>query len=188
MVRPEVRDGERAQASAAARTCCTDLAGESPVPVSAGAPGSRLRAVGEILPTQAERQQPLGREQPGRPQREVNAAAPSVLQPKGVWESRAAHVTAKATHIDLVPERSVGLPGVRAAACPDRSMRNWRGPTRQPTSGKDRAYKAGAESARSQEGVRGARSTWEAVQYNAVEGRGLTSVASGLGVSARACP
>ena len=39
-------------------------------------------------------------------------------------------------------------------------------------SGKDRAYKAEAESARSQEGIRGVHSTEEGVQDNALEGRG----------------
>ena len=54
------------------------------------------------------------------------------------------------------------------------------------TSGKDRAHKAGVESARSREGVRGVRSTDEAVKNNAVEGRDLASVTSVVEVSARA--
>jgi len=39
-----------------------------------------------------------------RPQQSVNAIAPSNCQPKGVWEGRAAHVTAKA--IDSVLDRN----------------------------------------------------------------------------------
>jgi hypothetical protein len=66
----------------------------------------------------------------------------------------------------------VGFPGVEAAACSERAVRNWRGPPRQPASGKDQGYKPGGESFWSREGVRGARSTVEAVHENAVEGRG----------------
>jgi len=40
-------------------------------------------------------------EQSGGPQHKVNAAASTDYQPKGVWEGRAAHVTAKATDIIL---------------------------------------------------------------------------------------
>ena len=42
----------------------------------------------------------------------VNAIASSDYQPKGVWEGRAAHVTAKATDSTLEPERVLDLPGV----------------------------------------------------------------------------
>jgi hypothetical protein len=38
---------------------CIDPAGESPVPVSAGAPGSRPQAQGEIPVSRAGRQEPL---------------------------------------------------------------------------------------------------------------------------------
>src|SRR6266850_5222942 len=69
----------------------TEPAGESPAPVSNGAPGSRAQP-GEILQAAAGRQKPLRREQERRPQHEVNPAASSHLQS----ESRAAHVTAKA--------------------------------------------------------------------------------------------
>jgi len=49
----------------------------------------------------------------------------------------------KATDSRLVPERLLDLSGVGAVASFDRGVRNKRGPTRQPTSGKDCAYKAG---------------------------------------------
>jgi hypothetical protein len=116
----------------------------------------------------------------------VNAVeASSDCQPKGVRESRAGHVAAKAMHSVLDPERALGLPGVEATARVEGSGRNRRDPRRQPTSGEDRAHKAGAESARSRQGVRGARSTCEA-RDNRVEGRGPALVALALGVSARA--
>jgi RNA-directed DNA polymerase len=187
MARPEVPEHETARAGEGTETCCTDLVGASPTPVSAEAPGSGLPEGGETRPAEAERQNPLLERANERAATEVNATASSVLQPKGVRESRAAHVTAKTTHIDLVSERSVGLPGVEAAARSERAVRNGRGPPRQPASGKDPGYKPGGESLGSREGVRGARSTDEAVHENAVEGRGLASVASVEEVSARAC-
>jgi hypothetical protein len=117
----------------------------------------------------------------------VNASASSDFQPKGVREGRAAHFTAKAMHSVPVPERALGLPGVWAAARYEGAVRNRRDPTWQPTSGKDRAYKAGAEIARSREGVRGVRSTDEGGD-NPLEGRDPASVTLALGVSARAWP
>ena len=142
---------------------CIDLAGESPVRVSAGAPGSRPRVGEEILPSQAGCQRPtLCGEQSHGPQRVVNAEqASSNYQPKGAWECRADHVTAKAMHTTQEPERVVGLPGVLAAARGERSMRNRRGPPRPPTSGQAGRMSAGAEIGRCREGVRGGHSTDE---------------------------
>jgi hypothetical protein len=167
---------------------CTDPAGESPARVSVGAPGSRHQPGREIA--QAERcVESLvygGSEDAGR--NLVNAVeASSDHQPKGVRESRAGHVAAKAKHSALGPERTLGLPGVEATARVEGSGWNRRDPHRQPTSGEDRAYKAGVEVARSRKGVRGARSTCEA-RDNRAEGRGPALVASALGVSARAWP
>ena len=76
------------------------LADERSVRVSAGAPGSRLQPGGEIRPRRAECRKPLKRgEQGSGPQQEVNAAASSNYQPKGVGKGRAGHVTAKATRL-----------------------------------------------------------------------------------------
>src|SRR3989304_5668618 len=147
---------------------CTFPAGESPVRVSAGAPGSRHQSSGEIPGAERCVESLLGGSgEAGR--NLMNAAASSHYQPKGVREGRAAHVTAKATHSAPGPERALGLPGVRAAA------------------GKGRAYKAGAEVARSREGVRGVRSTGEGGE-NPLEGRDPASVPLAVGVSARAWP
>jgi len=166
---------------------CTGPAGASPVRVSAGAPGSRHQYTGEISYAKrcVESLEVGGSEGAGR--NKVNASASSDYQPKGVREGRAAHFTAKATHSVSVPERTLGLPGVRAAARYEGMMRNRRDTTRQPTSGKDRAYKAGAEVARSREGVRGVRSTCEGGE-KPLEGRDPASVTFALGVSARAWP
>ncbi len=137
---------------------CIEPAGGSPVPVGAGAPGSRPRAGGEIRLAQAGCQKPLRREQARGPQLEVNAAASTEEQ----WESRAAHVTAKAMSRGPVPERSWGLPGVRAVARAQGSMRNRRGPSARPGSGQGVSYKPRVKSSRRAAGVRGDRSTVEA--------------------------
>lgn len=186
-MRPEASEPESARAGASTAACCTDLVGASPTSVSAEAPSSRLPEEGETRPTEAQRQKPHMEGANEQAATKVNATASSVLQPKGVRESRVAHVTTKAMHIDLYSDWSMGFPGVEAAACSERAVWNWRGPPRQPTSGKDQGYKPGGESSWSREGVRGARSTVEAVHENAVEGRGPASVTSALRVSVRAC-
>jgi hypothetical protein len=161
------------------------LAGESPVQVIAGEPGSRPQPRRGDPPGQAGRQEPPWAGARKRAATLVNAIASSHLQPKGVWEGRAAHVTAKATDSMLDPERTLDFPGVWAAARFHRDSRNRRDPTWQPTSGKDRAYKGHPEIARSQEGVRGANSTVEGGD-NPSEGRRPASVTPELRVSARA--
>src|SRR3970282_1550627 len=94
---------------------CTVPAGGSPVRVSAGAPGSRHQSSGETPGAKrcVEGLEVGGSKEAGR--NHVNAAASSHYQPKGVWEGRAGHVAAKAMDSVLVPERALGLPGVRAA-------------------------------------------------------------------------
>jgi len=164
---------------------CADLAGESPARVIAGEPGSRPHLAGETLVGRAGRQKPLLAGAKKRAATLVNATASSDYQPKGVQEGRAAHVTAKATDSMPVPERMLDFLGVRAAARFDRDSRNRRDPTRQPTSGKDLAYKGQTEIARSREGVRGASSTDEG-GHKSPEGRRPASVTPELRVSARA--
>jgi len=136
---------------------CIEPAGGSPVPVDTGAPGSRPRAGGEILLARAGCHKPLRRERARGRQLEVNAAASTEEQ----WESRAAHVTAKAMSRGLVPERPWGLPGVRAAARVQGSVRNRRGPSAWPGSGQGVSYEPKMKSSRRAAGVRGDRSTEE---------------------------
>src|SRR6266545_2301955 len=71
----------------------TGPTGVSPVQVSTGALGSRPQSAVERWSDRAGRREPLRREQERGPQHHVNPAASSEEQ----WESRAAHVTAKAT-------------------------------------------------------------------------------------------
>jgi hypothetical protein len=166
---------------------CTVPTGGSPVRVSAGAPGSRHQSAGEILQTERCVKSLEAGGSKGAGRNKVNASASSDNQPKGVREGRAAHVTAKAMYNALDPERALDLPGVWAAARYEGAVRNRRDPTWRPTSGKDRAYKAGAEVARSREGVRGVRSTGEGGD-KPLEGRDPASVTLAVGVSARAWP
>jgi hypothetical protein len=111
--------------------------GESPVRVSAGAPGSRLRLRGEIRATRRSVKSPCKRgEQTDGLQRSVNAVASTKYQPKGVWESRASHVMAKATDSILDRNGCWISPGSQAAARWERITRNRRDPTRQPSRAK----------------------------------------------------
>ena len=170
------------------RESCTVLAGASPVSVSAGAPSSRVQSWVERPRAERTVESLLGgSDEAGR--NRVNAEqASSKYQPKGVWERRAGHVAAKATHSPRSrPGSGLGLPGVRAAARFDRTVRNTRDPSRRPTSGGDRAHKAGAESARSRAGVRGAHSTGEGGD-KPLEGRSPAWVVLVTQARARACP
>src|SRR5262247_2515705 len=88
---------------------CASPAGESPVPVSAGAPGSGPRTSEGDLDVQAGRRKPsaghpVRREQARGPQHDVKPAASKDRQSGG----RAAHVTAKATLTARAPERAAG--------------------------------------------------------------------------------
>jgi len=157
MVRPD-EPVRRCLSLAGTGSRCIEPAGGSPVPVGAGAPGSRPRAGGEIPPARAGRRKPLRRERARGPQRHVNAAASTETQ----WESRAAHVTAKATSRGPGPERPRGLPGVGAVARAQGSVRNRRGPSARPLSGQGVSYKPRVKSSRRAAGVRGDRSTREA--------------------------
>jgi hypothetical protein len=73
----------------------------------------------------------------------VNAIASSYSQPKGVWEGRAAHITAKATDSTLGPEWVLDLPGVPGGGTSEQSNAEQERPYPAAESGKDRAYKAG---------------------------------------------
>ena len=124
------------------RESYTTPAGERPVQVSAGAPGSRLQVWGEISwPERSVESLERGSNEAGR--NRVNTTASSHYQPKGDWEGRAAHVTAKATD-STRKDRSVcwNSPGYEVVARFEGAVRNTRGPHRRPALGKDRTYKA----------------------------------------------
>ena len=163
MVRREGKADEVAQAADSAEPSCTFPTGESPALVSAGVPGSRLPRVEEIPPAKRSVESPRqeGSNDSGRNKVKAGKAS-SDYQPKGDRECRAGHVAAKAdAQCRVDPDGALGLSGVLAAARAEGEGWNTRDPSRQPTSGKDRAHKARAESERSRAGVRGVRSTKE---------------------------
>jgi hypothetical protein len=73
----------------------------------------------------------------------VNASASSHYQPKGVWEGRAAHITAKATDSSQGLERRLDLSGVAGGGTLAQKGVEQERPYLAAGSGKDRAYKAG---------------------------------------------
>ena len=178
MVRPDDRRHPNASADGSDGSGCIDPAGESPVRESVGAPGSRLPTAVERPDVEAQRRKPVnsGKQARGPQPSEVNVAASSNCQPKGVREGRAGHATAKATDSDQDPNRSLDLSGVETAARAQGSMRNGRGPTRSSSSEEAERISAEREIATCREGVRGGRSSEEAVD-NAVERRTPASVA-----------
>jgi hypothetical protein len=182
MVRHEAKARLNPQGLGSAAACCASPAGESPVPVGVGAPGSRPQAVEGELHARAGCQKPVRRRKPRSgeqargPQHEVKPAASTDLQPAG----RAAHVTAKATLLAQEPKRAGGCGGVWGAARVQGLERNVRGPSAQPESGQARSYKPKAKSSRAQresEGIvvldaKARAGATKAVRHNAAGGKG----------------
>ena len=136
-----VRRDEADRSSSASRRWSP--AGASPASVSAGAPSSRPQASAERRVVQAGCQEPLRREPVRGPQHHVKSAASTNLQS----ESRAAHVTAKATSPGPRSggARAGGLGGVGGAARGHGDERNTRGPSVQPVSRQRGSYKPTAK-------------------------------------------
>ena len=157
-----------------APSSCAFPAGESPVPVGAGAPGSRPQVWEGDLLARAGCQKPVvrrescGGEQARGPQREVKPAASKEKQSG----SRAAHVTVKATSVALVPERVAGPGGVRGAARVQGGVRNTGGPSRWPLSRQGGPYKPRAKSGVVERESEGVVVLGMAVGHNAVGGKG----------------
>jgi len=147
MVRRDVSSLEFGVLDESREACCAFPTGESPVPVSAGAPGSRSQGEGEIPRPRAGRRKPTScGEQVRGPQHEVKSAASKERQSGG----RAAHVTAKATPSALVPDRASGPGGVWGAARVQGDVRNTGGPSVRPWSGHGGSYKPKAKSSAAQ--------------------------------------
>ena len=143
MVRRDDRRSVRARARSESRSSCASPAGEEPVPVSAGAPGSRSQARGEIRVSRAgrrelaKRRESYSEEQVRGPQHEVKSAASTDEQSEG----RAAHFTAKATRDARAPEHASRLGGVRDGARVQGEERNTRGPSALPSSRRGASHK-----------------------------------------------
>jgi len=182
MVRHEAKDRLIPQGGGWAAACCARPAGESPVPVGVGAPGSRPQVLEGDLCARAGRQKPVRRREPRSgeqargPQHEVKPAASTDLQPAG----RAAHVTAKATSPGREPKRAGGCGGVWGAARVQGQVWNVRGPSARPASGRACSYKPKAKSRRAQresEGIvvlhaKARAEATKAVRHNAAGGKG----------------
>ena len=118
---------------------------------------------------QAGCQKPPRREPVRGPQPYVKPAASTQLQP----ESRAAHVTAKATSAAPQPgERAAGLGGVWGAARGHGVRRNTRGPSAPPPSRQSASYKPKAKSSRAQRESEGVVGPVIIATNNAVGGKG----------------
>ncbi len=168
MVRRDASVGSTSPEARLSLACCAFLAGGSPVPVGAEAPGSRLRARGEILVAQAERREPLRREQQRGPQHEVKLAASKEKQSG----SRAAHVPAKATSGAPVSERASGPGGVGSAARVEGEAWNTRDPSASPSSGQGASYKPKAKSSAAQRESEGLVVPSRVATNNAARGKG----------------
>ena len=120
------------------------LAGESPVRVSAGAPGSRLQPSGEIRPRRAECQKPL--KQRGANQRAATTGERCSLVKLSAERcsrgpSRSCHGEGSRQHPG--PEGMLDLFGVSGGGTLGQSNAEQERPSPAALSGKDRAYKAG---------------------------------------------
>jgi hypothetical protein len=153
-----------------AASCCTSPTGASPVSASAGAPSSRPQASEEIPVARAGCRKPLRRKQARGPQLKVKPAASIDLQP----ESRAAHVTVKATSAARISEEAgaAGLGGVWGAARVQGVVRNTRDPSGRPVTGQAGSYKPKAKSSGAQRESEGIVVLWIAATNNAAGGKG----------------
>ena len=134
MVRPERRDF---------------LAGERPVRVSAGAPGSRLQAGGEIRPCEAECRKPL--KQRGARKRAATLSERCSLvklSAERCWKRPSRSCHGEGNGQQSGPERLLDLSGVEGGGTFPKKSAEQERPYLAAESGKDRAYKAGRRKAR----------------------------------------
>ena len=173
MVRREDSKPTEGRPTDTAGSRCTTPAGESPARVIAGEPGSRPAFEAERPKDEAWCGKPLKAkadkgEQLRGPQHEVKPAASRDLQ----WESRAAHVTAKATPAARESGWAEGFPGVEGAAREEGGVRNTRGPSARRQSPQVAPYKPKVKGADAQRKSEGPVVPLMSVQQNALGGRG----------------
>src|SRR4051812_27014311 len=154
---------------------CDQPTGESPVPVSAEAPGSRPAASGETQRLRPGDESARGSEelcsaeQVRGPQHQVKLAASTDKQSG----SRAGHVTAKATAASQVSERGAAPGGVGRAARVQGGSRNTREPSAPPSSRQGATHKPKAKAGIAQRKSEGVIVPTMAATKNAVGGKGL---------------
>ena len=157
----------------------TDPAGGSPARGDTGVPGSRSQAGGKSPTARAGHHKPkgqlelfdlLGGEPARGRQHQVKPAASTEKQ----RESRAAHVTAKATLEDVGSglEGVGSLPGVEGVARVQGSARNRRDPSASPSSGQGGSYKAKSKASAAQRKSEGVVVPAMSVTNNADGGKG----------------
>ena len=175
LVRMVRREADESRAFGEGSACCVSPTGESPAPVSIGAPGSRPQVFGGDPFARAGRQKPMKRREPfsGKrvhgPQHEVKPAASTDSQSG----SRAAHLTAKAMSVaGQEPKPATGPGGVWGAARGQGDARNTRDPSARPLSRQARPYKPKAKSGRVQRESEGIVVPSIAVKNNAAGGKG----------------
>ncbi len=160
---------EEAEPVKRAASCCTSPTGASPVPVGAGAPGSRPPSSGRDPDDEAGRRKPLRREQARGPQHQVKPAASTDKQ----WGSRAAHVTAKATAATRESGCVDDSSGVWGAARVQGAVWNTRDPSASPQSRQGGSYKSKTKSSAAQRESEGVAVPMIAATNNAAGGKGL---------------
>ena len=125
----------------------------------------------------AERQKSVlsGKRKSG-PKYKMNTATSSKYQPKGVREKAEPLISRRRQETAFhEPERTLDFPGVVGHGTSERTMRDRRDPSRQPSQAKTQRIRPKAEIGGSRKGVRGARSTDEGGD-KPLEGRGSASV------------
>jgi hypothetical protein len=168
------RDADRNRAVGRRSAHCASPAGASPALASVGAPGSRPQAAGEIPLARAGRRKlarrfkPRSEEQACGPQHEVKPAASTEAQSGG----RADHVTAKATPSARASKRVDGSGGVGGATRVQGEVRNTRGPSPQPVSGRGVSYEPKAKSSVAERESEGAVVVAMPAQNNASGAKG----------------
>jgi len=173
VVRPD-EPSKDARARATRGSGCTSPAGESPEPVSVGAPGSRPQARGEIAVSRAGCRKPKRQrvwrdgEQARGPQHEVKLAASTDEQ----FGGRAGHVAAKATLGAQIPERASGPDGVWSVARVQGAVRNRRDPSDRPLSRRGGLDKPKVKPGAGQRESEGIVVLKRPVQHNAGGGKG----------------
>jgi len=120
------------------------LAGESPVRVGAGAPGSRLQPGGEIRPSQAECRKPL--KERGANQRAATLSercSHVILSAERCLRGPSRSCRGEGNRQHSGPERVLDLSGVSGGGTLGQSSTEQERPYLAAPSGKDWAYKAG---------------------------------------------
>jgi len=167
------------------------LAGESPVRVSAGAPGSRLQPSGEIHPSQAECRKPL--KERGASQRAATTGercSHAIVSAEKCLGGPRRLYRGEGNRQHSGPERMLDLSGAVGGGTLGQSNAEQERPYLAAKSSKDRAYKAGwLKSRGARRESEGVPITEEGAQENVLEGRDPAldpALVTSLGVSVRA--